>query len=245
LPDLGVVLVGLCVGAFTVAVLVVGTRLLWLARRTRQLPELLIGVAFLGCGLGYLGVIGARAPALGAHAHTVHMLGRTAYSVGCAAVAVVTWRVFRPGGIAPLLLVCGLFLGIGAGFVGDMLFEDLAFRVTTPLFWAGLAAAAATFGWAALESIRYYGMLRRQRRIGLADRGVARRILLWGLAAGAIFAVYPTVAWSVVATGDPNGEGQRLAASLCTLVASICIWAAFFPKPKQLVRAAARGARTA
>ena len=45
--DVGAILAVLGMGGFTVAILAIGTRLLWLSSRTRQLPELLIGVAFL------------------------------------------------------------------------------------------------------------------------------------------------------------------------------------------------------
>jgi hypothetical protein len=236
--DVGAILAVLGMGGFTVAILAIGTRLLWLFSRTRQLPELLIGVAFLGCGLGYLLMIGARAPGLAEHAHPVQVLGRAVHSIGLVSIALTTWRIFRPGGLGPLLLVCGVVLGAGCGFVGDLVFVDRAFRIASPLFWVGLATGAFTFAWAAFESFRYCGMLRRQVRLGLADAAIARRILLWGLSAAAIFLNYPVVTWNVVTTGDPFSPDQRLVTSLLTLAAALCIWAAFFPgRAKRLARA--------
>lgn len=38
------------------------------------------------------------------------------------------------------------------------------------------------FFWAAAESFHYYGALRRQQSIGLADSVITNRFLLWGIA---------------------------------------------------------------
>lgn len=223
-------------GVFTVVQWLVGIRLLLLARRTRQLPELLIGLAFVGCAAGYLLMVTARLPQLAEHGQAVHLIGRAAFSAGCACVALTTWRVFRPSGVLALVVMYVLFLGFGAGFVADVLFADRAFRRTQSLFWFGFATNALVFAWAAFEPFRYYGRLRRQIRLGLGDPVVARRILLWGVAAAAIFLNFPVLAWSMRVAGGPFSPAQSYATTVLSAVAAFSIWSAFFPPSKRLVR---------
>jgi hypothetical protein len=85
--------------AFFVASSVVGARLLLLWRRTRELPELLIGLGVLGIGpvgfgfitVGELCVAGA--PGI---ARILIGIGLAAMSVGSAAKYVFNWRVYHP-----------------------------------------------------------------------------------------------------------------------------------------------------
>ena len=84
-------------GAFGVTSLVVGVRLALLARRTRQLPEAAMAVAFLGAGavgntLGVLAALGVGGEA--AHA-PLQAVARLAGVTGTLALFWFTWRVFR------------------------------------------------------------------------------------------------------------------------------------------------------
>jgi hypothetical protein len=233
--EVGAISAVLGLGGFTVVVWTVGIRLLLLARRTRQLPELLIGLAFVGCGAGYVFMVAARVPQLAEQTHVLHLVGRTGISIGCACVALTTWRLFRPSGAMALAIMYVLFLGFGAGFVADVVFADRAFRRTQPLFWFGFATNALAFAWAAFEPLRYYRMLRRQIRLGLGDPAIARRILLWGVAAAAIFLNFPVLAWSMRMAGGPFNPAQGFATTLLSCIAAYSIWAAFFPPSKRLV----------
>src|SRR5262245_34542753 len=91
--------VGIGFLAFFVAASVVGVRLLLLWRRTRQLPELLIGLGVLGIGpvgFGFLTVgelCVARAPGA---ARVLIGAALIAMSVGSCAKYVFNWRVYHP-----------------------------------------------------------------------------------------------------------------------------------------------------
>jgi hypothetical protein len=50
---------------------------------------------------------------------------------------------------------------------------------------ASVVSFALTFGWTALESLRYHGMLRRRQALGLADPVLVNRFLVWGGGAAA------------------------------------------------------------
>ncbi|GAF95123.1 unnamed protein product, partial [marine sediment metagenome] len=88
------------VAIFLVTCLAVGIRLLVLAARTRQGPELALGLTlFASGGLGgilyFLGT--SRAEELGEFAVWVRGSGRLCLTAGALTLWGFTWRVFRPG----------------------------------------------------------------------------------------------------------------------------------------------------
>src|SRR5262249_41898806 len=83
---------------FTIASLVLGIRLCLLARRTRQLPELLLGIGFLTGGfLGHtLGWVILRYNIKDPYLGPVLYVLRSGAALACSLLAVMAWRVFRP-----------------------------------------------------------------------------------------------------------------------------------------------------
>jgi len=235
-------------GSFLGASAVVGTRLLLLARRTRQLPETALGLAFvlagtLGWALLFLsaqedGVMGLPAPWL-------RGAGVLSTALGSAGLWVFTWRVFRPD--APWArALCGL--GIAAALVG-IAGEGLTngfLRVDRGLwFWVGFAGRSLPFVWASAESIRYYRRMERQAALGLGDPGVQRRFLLWGVGSGAAAGVFAVGAATLLLTSDPSPLARPLPsilASVLGLVAAVSFWLAFFPGPRAMRGAGAPSA---
>jgi hypothetical protein len=79
-----------------------------------------------------------------------------------------------------------------------------------------LGMAVLAYAWSAVESLRYFGLMRRRAKLGLADPVATNRFLLWGLS-GAVMVV---------------GAGVNLVASIATplsvmhplalLVTSVC-----------------------
>lgn len=162
----------------------VGVRLLISWRRTRGLPELLLGgMLLLTVGVGYPGLILSSRG--GDWAAPLYVVSNLAVNAGFALLFLFTWRVFRPErawakGLActglAILCVCaawriqdvltGKGVRIGSEVLGASLLQ------TTPVIVAYL--------WTAWESLRYHGLMRRRVRIGLADPVVSDRFLLWG-----------------------------------------------------------------
>lgn len=231
-------------GAFGLASLVVGLRLLLLARRTRQLPELAMAISFLCAGvLGYGLAQAATNLALlpEGSAAVAYALGRAFGVVGASALLVFTARVFHPGegwaraGTALVIAV------MGADLVGRGAVHGYGTPVTEgPFYWLGVATRIVVYGWASAESLRYWRLMRRRLRLGLAEPLVTRRFLLWGIGAGAAagMVVVLTVARSL--TGRP-GVAIELS-SLLGLVSAAAIAWAFFPPAASRRRAAARSA---
>jgi hypothetical protein len=173
---------------------VVGVRLLLLARRSRQLPEIVLGsglliVAFAGLPLAAMGRIPATVGTpLG---HTVFAVGIGFVMLGLALLYVFTWRVFRPDSRWALSFVvvaaCVLaVVGFGIAYRGSQ-GSSLAEILPRTRGWALaiMAMVGLQFAWSAGESFLYFRSLRRRLALGLADPVVVNRFLLWGLSAAA------------------------------------------------------------
>jgi hypothetical protein len=221
-------------GAFVLACLVVGGRLLALALRTRALPETVLGGGlFLMGGFAYpLTAVARAAQALSDETRTALMIGAHVLMIGgIAALAVFNWRVYRPWsegaklGCAALvvaLLACFAWQGVTPGFEAGALHKQGAGLV------AITALAALTMGWSAVESWRWARMLGRQARLGLADVAVALRVRRWAVAtscAGLISAA--TVGLHVRGLDPALSVPGALVIGPLGLVAAVELWLAF------------------
>ena len=220
-------------GAFAVASLVIGVRLALLARRTRQLPEAAMAIAFLGAGaigntfnvLASLGVGGEAAFA------PLTAIGRAAGVAGALALYAFTWRVFRPQSrVAAMAFGAGVTLQL-ATWLGHVWVYGVGAPLTSlAWWWPTLISRAAAYLWAGAEAVVYWRRMRRRRELGLADALTTQRFLLWGLGAGAAFGIFVVVMTRTVLTGSITpSQLTRDVASLLGLAAALCIWTAFFP----------------
>jgi hypothetical protein len=172
-------------GAYTLVALLIGIRLVWLWARTRELPELLIGIAMLLlAGLGYpLSAVAREATELAAS--TRGALGAVAglsALTGLSANTAFTWVLFRRGSAWATALVAGVCVGSLGLFAAQSLAGGWAHG---ELFW-GLLPGLITlsYGWATVECGRYHLLLRRRMSIGLADPVVTDRFGVYAAATG-------------------------------------------------------------
>ena len=235
-------------GAFVLACLVLGARLLVLAAKTRELPELCIGAGlFLMGGVGYPLMMVARfytglddgAREAVAVAHLLCSL------TGNIAVCVFNWRVFRPESLVAKSLtiivagsLAGLFLaqGLGPGF--------LAFAQKSAGAWTHATYLTSfAYAWAGMESLRYFRMMSKRQLLGLADPIVTDRFRLWAI--GTLAAVViSAVGIAFRALGlDFQGSGfGGITIGTLGLVTAVCFWLAFLPAASYRRRVAAREA---
>lgn len=219
--------------AFFAVALVVGVRLVWLWTRTRQLPELLIGVGVLGIGpVGF----GASVAALELEAARslyplVMGLGQAAVTVGVFCKLVFNWRVYHPESrwVPPAVQVAGVLLAVV--YVAELAggFAD-AMGVT----WRFCLRSAIQVGallWGSGEALRYWTRMRRRVRLGLADPVVCNRFLLWGLGAGAAGVGSLIGVVAQIASGGVRTQIPWVLASSSAhgLLAAVCMWLAFVP----------------
>lgn len=226
-------LLGIGVLIMIVADGVVGVRLLMLARRTRQLPELCFGISFLSLGVvGYPLSIAARKAAI-AGASVPELLPTALFFQDLASLAmfIATWQTFRPMERWPGQVIWAGVAVFGASLFGDsMMAGTWVFRDGGVWYELGFWARASAYAWAAAEAGRYYGTMRRRLKFGLADPVVTDRFRLWTISSCAISAAflifYLGRLWAEnVATSVP----VLAATSVAGLVAGVTVWLAFLP----------------
>jgi hypothetical protein len=229
---------------FAVVGLVVGSRLLALARRTRGLPELLIAVALLcgGFGLGFLRAMAVQAPLSEGLLSAAALGVAVCRGLATGAVVVLIWRVFAPGRLWASTLSGILLLSIALLLVAEVR-EMRPAATNHPLYWLWNGLMMVSFGWGSWEPLRYYAKLRRRMRLGLADPVAANRILLWGIASGCIAIQVPVVLVSMALSGGDQIAPWALAFfGVLSCLAAAAIWLAFFPPGSYLKRIAAAAA---
>jgi hypothetical protein len=154
----------------TVVGWIVSTRLLLLARRTRELPEALLGSSLLlSVSIGYpLRIAG---PQLGSAA--LDWAGNACVSAGFALFALFVQRVFR----AEAAWARGLAALLVASFAGQSLAAggDDSLDAT----FVQMLLAIVTYAWGALEAGARARRQGRQLALGLGDRRVNVRLWLF------------------------------------------------------------------
>ncbi len=222
----------LMVGSVLLCVLVgtlVGLKLFGIAARSRKLPEFAIGA-------GLFAYAALSQPAFLAH-HALGEEGSLGLRMGIVVVRVLayyatllglslfTWQVFgaRSHWRQALAASVALAASISAGLNIWANWLQLSASVPLPLHARiGMAPLyVLAFGWASLESLRYYRLMRRRRSLGLADPVVTNRFFVWGAGEGAsslvVLALFvailtrseisiadPFVSWFVVLAGLVN-----------------------------------------
>jgi len=222
--------------AFVLVSLLIGLRLVGLARRTGERPELYLGLGILGTAvLGYgLQIASAilRGGPEGTKEVTTAMVtltgvGKLLHDAGVTLVLLFVLTVFRRHETGARMLfgvaVATIWIGmVGQGLTGG--YRDLMGR---DLFWWMEYAVIWTYPlWGAFESFRYHGRMRKRVRIGLAEPLVANRFLLWGLASSGTFAATWLASWPSLLP-DPQAAAPfqtfnylaTAAVGICTVVA--------------------------
>lgn len=229
------VFVGIGFLAFAVAALVVGIRLLLLWRRTRMLPELLIGIGVLGIGpVGFGGLMvgtllaSQEKPLAGG----VCLLGSLAVIVGVQSNWIFNWRVYHPQSrriavmvswVAALQVANFLYRAFDTGFIPHGA-GDLATHFQSVLQLGCLL-------WGSFEALRFWMQMRRRVALGLATPELANRFLLWGIGTGSAGLGSALGTSYAIVTGIPYSEAPWMVATLSAhgFVAAVAMWLAFLP----------------
>jgi len=172
------------------AYLVVGARLLWLASRTGEMPERLLGALFLVTGTSLIVYdlpIIFDSEALWT---PLNFAGRVLFLPVPVILAVFTRQVFRAESAWAAWLVRGCAALLVAGVTGSALRGDWeGFSISSPWFWLEWSGYTIPYAWAGAESLIQHGQARRRMRLGLCGSLVCNRLLLWGLYGTAAVAV--------------------------------------------------------
>ncbi len=218
-------------GSFVAVSFIVGLRLLLLARRTREVPELAIGVALFGGGLGYCFYILAFVTKLLPEdmRFTGYLAAITCLDVGLSFHLLGVWRVFRPGARwAAGGFSCGVAALISHLFVAVLSYDPSGARGFFA-FWLFNGVAAAGYTWSAYECFRYHALLRKRARLGLAEPEMVHRLLLWACAGSAALLLIGLGIFNRLTVEHGVDPRVMVAQSLLGLVSAVSIWLAFFP----------------
>lgn len=223
--------------AFFFVALACGVRLVRLSMRTKQLPELLIGIGVLGIGpVGFGLSVAAQQLDDGTLATGLLMLGGLAVAVGVSSKLIFNWRVYHPASpgvrllaLAGIAAVVGCWLHLAArGYA--------SYAVQGPVFYLRSTVQIGALLWGSGEALRYWGLMTRRARLGLGDPVVANRFLLWGIGAGAagvgsLIGVVAQIVTGVLRTGS---DWVLASSSMHGLAAAVAMWLAFMPPQRYL-----------
>jgi hypothetical protein len=165
--------------------MIVGVRLLSLNRRTGETPEKLLGIYFLLTGFAYVGWMLPVIFDLGTMSVMSELSAWALYSIGVVAFLFFTRMVFRPNTTWTYGIVAFCTLGLFAGS-GSWIIQD---AIDSPVYlfnWLGYTLPCI---WMSAEAFLAYSRASRRVRVGLCDRVVANRYLLF-----ACFGVFQTFA---------------------------------------------------
>ncbi len=220
--------------AFFFVSLWVGVRLLAQWGRTRQMPELLLGIGVLCIGPIGFGLIMLAAAAGASDPNAPSLLaGLSAIAVGggAAAKAIFNWKIYHPRSRLVAAIALGSIAGLVISIIGDARSTGFAPSAWMQPGWilARQGLQIAILLWGSAEALRWWLRMRRRLRLGIADPIVANRFLLWAIGAG--MAGSGSLIGMVVglAYGQPMNELPllTLVLSMIGLVSAISLWLAF------------------
>jgi len=211
---------------------VLGARLLRLARRTGELPELLMGVSFVVAGVvGYVLTIVGRPGAQDIPervANACFGAGYACISAGVVLTYVFNWMVFHRRSRVAAALTGVASLLVAATCI-PMVQARIAHLPPNALDWIGNCARMGSGAWGAWVAFAHAGRLRRRAALDLADPALANRFLLWGLTMAATFVIFLATSLAVGPDANRMSAAHIALISTLTLAAAVAQWLAFFP----------------
>jgi hypothetical protein len=234
-------LIAVCI--YCAVSLVMAVRLLRLARRTREVPELMIGLAFLSGGMiGYpfnvaAGILAQLAKPVAAEAALV--VGQIGMALS-AFLLLLSWRkIFLPAGRGALafVVVWTAFLVVTLAATLREAAPGSIEHLKMPVYWMLLVAQGGCYAVLGGWSFWHAGMLERRSAIGLADPVVANRLFLWGCSNVSITSsyVYAILAGWMLRSDLVNIYHPSVVAAF-GLGSAFFVTLAFFPPEAYLAR---------
>ena len=229
-----------CITAYCVAALIVGVRLVCLARRTGELPELMIGLSLLsGAMIGYPASATSQflASESSAFAWPIGAAGSIGLVVATTCILVAWWKIYHPvARWGPwvvafwMALIAGVLVMELGRPVGELVLGANPWEPHRMVVQGGAFFAMAWSGF------RYYAVLCRRMRVGLAKPVVANRILLWNVAAAC--ATLQCAYFLAIPLLNSIFDAERVAPAfygILGLIIALSITYAFYP-PQAYIR---------
>lgn len=211
-----------------------GARLLLQWRRTRQAPELSLGLGFLlAGGAGYAGwaalaILEARSGPSPVTWHAVATVALALTCLGAFALSVGVGVIFRPNAFWPRALAAGLGLSMIAGWTLYALGDNPGRDALS--FWVAFGTTGLVYLWTSVEAAVLFGVLRRRAVLGLASPLIASRALLWAVACALSGVMVGTsILQHFVLAANVLSAPFAIFQSAFGLLGAVSIWLGFFP----------------
>jgi hypothetical protein len=214
-----------------VAYAIASARLLWLARRTHEMPELYLSIYFAGTAAWYLIYNSPNYPGFDDELSASTVVVANWIYVVCVIPYLLFIRdVFRPAQAWAQAIVWLCTFCLIAGAIHATVQGELAEVIHNPWFlleWFGYATPAA---WMCVESARVYRGAKKRARIGLCDPVTANRYLIF-----AWFGCFQTLAVLAGLYWAMDNEEGAISTFADRLLGSVevagvaTLWLAFFP----------------
>ena len=225
---------GAWIGEFIASIfyLAVGMRLARLASRTGERPERLLSAVFFFSGISYLLYCVPMAVSIEALWTPFNFAGRVTYLPAPIFLALFTREVFRNDSRIStcMVLAIPILLALGVG-VSALMGDWEGFSLGNPFFWFEWVGYTIPFAWAGLEAFVAYRSSLRRQRLGLCDRIVSNRLLLWAIF-GTVQVALSFVLLHMYAEFETSNAFSALLDGLTgviELISIALIWLIFFP----------------
>jgi hypothetical protein len=175
---------GAWIGEFIAGIiyLIVGVRLARLASRTGERPERLLSAMFFFSGASYIIYAVPEAISIDALWTPFNFAGRAIYLPAPILIALFTRAVFRSDRrFSTWMVYATAVLLVGGVGVSAMMGDWEGFSLGNPFFWLEWTGYTIPFAWAGLEAFGQYRSSLQRQRLGLCDRLVCNRLLLWSI----------------------------------------------------------------
>jgi branched-subunit amino acid transport protein len=211
---------------------IAGARLLGLSRRTRETPELLLGLAFVVSGIALLLYLVPYLHFFESLWDPFIFAGRVGFIPVSVMIALFTRGVFRPSERWATWLVWGIAALHTVGVTGSALVGDWeGYSISSGWFWLEWAGYTLPMAWTGLEALAQYAPARRRVRLGLCGPLVCNRMLLWGLFGALQVGLSILVLFQYAAFEEASvfTEGWDRLYGVFSMSSVAMIWFAFFP----------------
>ena len=220
-----------------VSFLIVGARLLRLSRRTREAPEKLLGLYFFASGLAFLGwTISTIFDFEGMEAQIdpviwFDLVPWAVYGIGMVPLMLFTRVVFRPGEAWAKWMIGACTLLLFSATTMWFVQRPDYYSINNPWYWCEWLGYTIPYCWVTIEAFVSYSGASRRARVGLCDRVVANRYLLFGWfgavhASGCVTDIFEAMEY---AANQTVTVGIDFAMGAAQLAGIVILFLVFFP----------------
>jgi hypothetical protein len=214
------------IAAFSVSsilCLVVASRLLWIASRSRETSELAIGLVMV------FEFVSAASWAVAASSAAGQMVSTFAAAASVSTLGFFVFHTFTSHSIASSIALAGLWLAAAACVLAPSLVSGWGSEIFYEEFgWGASLVRTVSYGCAAFVAARSQNALRRRARLGLSHPLTASRVGFWAISSGCACISYLIPIVRLAAGLGEAGTISPLSMGLA-ICASFFMWLAFYP----------------